>query len=217
MENTEVKFNTAGLVNYYTQNIKELQENRRKEFAIYESLDYPTFLKTIITLAETEQARLNRKVGYKLTKNNKPVIERLYKYIHSEEGRQKNLLICGGFGSGKTLLMTAFYKFIDFYAIKSNQTRWCYFKSNTPNFTDKEKLFCIVDEMGREELTEKVYGNEKTPFISFLIKRYDTGIPTLAISNLDMTELAKYYGEYIAHRIGEMFEVIVMAGDNFRK
>lgn len=210
------KFNIDGFLNNFRNMSNEII-NQNKEFAHFENLEYSDFVTAIIKGAEFEQLRLNRKVGYIIDQTNENAIKKLYKRITSKENSSKGILLCGSFGCGKSILMTAFFYFCNQYAIKYKTTKFKIFDSKCQDFSDKINEIVIIDEIGRENTTVKDYGNETTPFIDYLLTRYKRGQLTFGISNFNMQDLTDKYGKYITDRFNEMFEIIIMRGENFRK
>lgn len=209
------KFNTESFLNNFRQKSNEIIK-QNKDFSHFENLIYEDFEKAIIVGAEFEQLRLNRKKGYVISETNLTAIKKLHERITAKHSSSKGILLCGGFGCGKSILMTSFFYFCNQYAISNNTTKYKIFESKCSDFSDKIDSIVIIDEIGRENTTVKDYGNETTPFIDYLLLRYKRGLLTFGISNFNMQSLTDKYGKYITDRFNEMFEVVVMKGNNYR-
>ena len=79
----------------------------------------------------------------------------------------------------------------------------------------KEVLF--IDDLGEESLTVKNYGNEQSPLIEVLYKRYDKRQFTVITTNKSEEEIQQMYGERIADRFKEMFDRVFFGHQSFRK
>lgn len=66
-----------------------------------------------------------------------------------------------------------------------------------------------IDDVGTEPASLKVWGNEVSPLVDLLYHRYDRQLFTVITSNLIGDEdITKRYGERIADRFIEMFDLI---------
>ena len=60
------------------------------------------------------------------------------------------------------------------------------------------------------------YGNEYTPVSDILAYRYEARLPTIMTTNIANVEIRPKYGDRIAARMNEMFDIIVMPDIDFR-
>lgn len=80
-----------------------------------------------------------------------------------------------------------------------------------------------IDDLGTEPLTVKNYGNESSPLVELLARRYENRRFTVITTNLandgDTDELLTIYGERTYDRIKEMFNIVSYDGDmkSYRK
>ena len=85
----------------------------------------------------------------------------------------------------------------------------------------------FIDELGREKLEMKDYGNVVKPVIDLFAIRYEYGGRTYATSNFTLDTLeaardvkgkvtAQRYGNFIRTRMDEMFNVVELPGENRR-
>lgn len=81
----------------------------------------------------------------------------------------------------------------------------------------KNAAFLILDDIGCEPSSVKVYGNEISPVSDILYHRYDKQLPTILTSNLDKAGLKEFYGPRIADRLEEMCDCIGFNNKSYRK
>ena len=77
----------------------------------------------------------------------------------------------------------------------------------------------IIDDLGREPLTVKSYGDEVSVIHDLIFLRYQAfqrGYMTHITNNLSFTEIEERYGVPIADRIKEMCQVIEFKGESLR-
>lgn len=74
----------------------------------------------------------------------------------------------------------------------------------------------IIDEMGMEPTTTKIYGTDITPIADVLVHRYDKMLPTIITTNLNNDAIQIKYGDRIADRLREFCGRLVYRGASFR-
>ena len=89
-------------------------------------------------------------------------------------------------------------------------------KSETFYAIKKAELLHI-DDVGCEPISVKVWGNEISPIVETLYYRYDNCLFTIITSNLEEEEIVKRYGERIADRFLEMFDLLPFENRSYRK
>jgi len=136
----------------------------------------------------------------------------------------------GKVGCGKSVLMYAYLAVQDSLtqkittSIHAKQLIDIIVKDGIDSLKSKP-LF--IDEMGRENLEMRDYGNVVKPVIDLFAIRYEFGGRTYATSNftLDTLEASRdaagnikeiRYGNFIRTRMDEMFNIVTMPGDNRR-
>lgn len=77
-----------------------------------------------------------------------------------------------------------------------------------------ERLF--IDDIGSENIVSN-YGNTTNVIGELILRRYDLQLKTFATSNLDRKTLKSFYGDRVYSRMNEMFNFIVVGGDDRRK
>lgn len=82
----------------------------------------------------------------------------------------------------------------------------------------KRSSFLIIDDMGTEPVSVKLYGNEFFPIIEILQYRYAAMLPTIITTNLGLSTISNLYGQRISDRLGEMCETLYYAqGESYRR
>jgi len=172
--------------------------------------------------------------------NNSDFINELIRYATQDPASKcsfkKGLMIIGGVGSGKTVLIRSFGRFMRRFSLdrhyvdKVNQFNIYYITSydiaerysiNGPSiFEDITELKykpLIIDDIGTEPVV-KHYGNEIDPLVQILFHRYNRcEYKTYVTTNLDGKDLKARYGTRIYSRMKEMFNDIILPGDDRRK
>lgn len=153
----------------------------------------------------------------------------------------KGLLIAGNIGSGKSILMKIIKEYC-FLRQLDHQFR-IVFSDNIPDkfarhgydginlYTENSHLnnygvytsnpinLCI-DDLGVEKETVKHFGSEETVIEKVLVSRYNLfqeGYITHVTTNLDAKMLRNKYGDRIYSRMKEMFNFIVLPGEDRRR
>lgn len=80
----------------------------------------------------------------------------------------------------------------------------------------KRSHFLIIDDLGTEPPTAKVYGTEVTPVTEVLCHRYEHWMPTVITTNLNDEEIKNRYFERVADRINEMCEKVGYRNSSYR-
>lgn len=80
----------------------------------------------------------------------------------------------------------------------------------------KQKLL-FIDDLGVEPATVKSWGNEFSPLVELMYKRYDNQLFTLMTSNLEGDDIRKRYGGRIDDRFAEMFDMLEFTNRSYRK
>lgn len=76
--------------------------------------------------------------------------------------------------------------------------------------------FLLIDDLGTEPPTAKVYGTEVTPVTEVLCHRYEQWMPTVITTNLNDEEIKNRYYERVADRINEMCEKVGYRNASYR-
>lgn len=80
----------------------------------------------------------------------------------------------------------------------------------------RNSLVLIIDDLGTEPATAKVYGTEQTPIAEIINHRYEAMLTTIITTNLNDEAIAKRYGERTIDRLREMCEKLTFTGASYR-
>lgn len=175
--------------------------------------------------------------NFKITNENKDVIKNLLLYFSGNEcckyDLNKGLMIIGGVGCGKTLLFRIFKIYTsDILKINSFQS---YTSSEIIdninvngveylekfNTNNKTPITCYIDDIASKNETIKHFGTEVNVIEHLLGIRYNIFINhkklTHCTSNLFPSQFRKKYDERIIDRMKEMFNIVELKGNSFRK
>lgn len=169
----------------------------------------------------------------------KDLMNELYFYANGETSPimkldpQKGILLWGGIGTGKSTIIKILgevmringrgYKTVNcsYMATQFAATGLDAVNSSTYNETDRgvRPVDRAFDELGREPIPARHYGNELNIMQYVFQCRYELreSIITHATTNINPQYLGQIYGEYIADRMSEMFNIIELKGKSRRK
>ena len=149
---------------------------------------------------------------------------------------KKGLLLCGNVGVGKSFLMEAFrankrrcFQIIkcrevaDSYAghgaeVLRMYSDKIYVPTHPSTFYQRDIGLCF-DDLGTED-SKKYYGDEVNVMADILLNRYDNNLEyhyTHITTNLTMDEIENKYGTRVRSRMRQMFNLIVLGGEDRRK
>lgn len=160
----------------------------------------------------------------------------------TEYDTKKGLIVIGGVGSGKTLL----FKVINATLIKLNKSeRFAivsvnelqklyslkgyagilrYLENTTTYAYNVENDFPLnicIDDLGIESDTTSFFGNNINLMNNILINRYelfkDSGVKTHATTNLNIDMIKAKYDERVVSRLSEMFNIVILNQNDYRK
>lgn len=172
--------------------------------------------------------------GFKVDDYNKDVLNELFYYAHGSSlklDNNKGIFLYGDVGTGKSTLIRILaeyqrtmwrgFKVVNCASLVAefsthgvdalNESTW-----NT-GYSGNNPVERAFDEMGRETIPAKYYGNELNIMQHILQLRYDLKIKTHITTNKGPEELIHLYGEHIYDRAVEMFNFIELKGDSKRK
>ncbi len=149
----------------------------------------------------------------------------------------KDLMLCGGVGTGKTLMMQIFsmimrdsknspmfdltdsHSIVREFLISGFETIEKYSSKNY--FRNGKPRGLCIDDMGMEDQNAVSYGNKANVIEQILYERYKRkrtdGMRTHATTNCAPADLGKLYGTRVADRMMETFNVIEINGKSLRK
>lgn len=140
------------------------------------------------------------------------------------KGKKDSLFINGVVGTGKTTLARTICAFLEFGqfvpSVRSvtaiDLARWAE-KDYGLYEEAKKSPFLFVDDFGTENLTIKSYGTDVMPVIELVYHRYDNELPSLFTSNRKFDMLGQLYGERVADRMLETFDVLSFTNSSYRR
>jgi len=168
----------------------------------------------------------NEETKFSIDNDNKELAKRLYHYLRQDSkpfDRNKGILICGNFGSGKTAMMRAYTKANNYLAEKYNGRMILYINAlNVHKIKEEEenkfsKFPLFIDDIGKEVDEVVDYGTKKNPMIELLARRYENGAITFATSNFTLETLAERYGAFITDRLESMFNIYILKTKKSRR
>ena len=149
---------------------------------------------------------------------------------------KKGIMVCGSVGTGKTLMMEIYalimrsskgsplfdifdsHSIVRDFLINGFQTIETY--SSKYYYRDKSPKGLCIDDLGMEDQKAISYGNHVNVMEQILYERYKRqrldGMITHATTNCTPMDLGKLYGDRIADRMIEMFNIIELNGKSLR-
>lgn len=190
-----------------------------------------------LLLVKTQEIFTQRGVfrEFEIDKHNKQVVRQMYYYLQGNQEKcewniHKGIYLMGKVGCGKSVLMYAYLAIQDMLTHKittSIHAKQLIDIITRNGIESLKSCPLFIDEMGRENLEMRDYGNIVKPVVDLFSIRYEFGGRTYATSNftLDTLEAAKdnngnikevRYGNFIRTRMDEMFNVVLLPGENRR-
>lgn len=166
--------------------------------------------------------------------NVREIARQLWLYTTGNAGFEGNLnkgiALTGWFGCGKSLIMDAYSRLVNYHIgnsdLTSRHTPYEFMTSFTLFGRVQERgvvhysgINLIIDEIGREAKVAKNWGTETMPIVDLLFERHRKGVITHITANYSLDDLSKdvMYGAMLGDRFREMFNFIHMRGGSKRK
>lgn len=183
----------------------------------------------------------NFEPGFVINKTNKPILlDLLYYFTGNEKSKldlNKGILLIGGVGTGKSLLMKIYHAYVrDILGVNSFSTSTAIEIIDSVNVSGVSFLeqfgkniignkpypkTLYVDDIASKNETVNNFGTKINVIEQLLSIRYNLfsryGTLTHATSNKYPTEMANVYDSRIADRFKELFNFIELNGKSFRK
>lgn len=181
---------------------------------------------------------------YKFDENNKNILNILFNYfIGNKEFCEQNnidlckgILLCGGVGTGKSIIMQAFKKYTGMNKINSFQYHTAidiidnvnisgvnYLEKFNNNFSGNKPnpITCYIDDIACKNEVVKNYGTEISVIEQLISIRYNIFARfrklTHFSTNIIPAGLKEFYDERIIDRLREMCNIITLPGESRRK
>lgn len=159
--------------------------------------------------------------GYVVDFLNKEVINQLYYYLIGSNrfsyDLRKGILLAGSVGCGKTVIMESFVEVFNkntnkvVKPITSRDIATIVLKEPA-GFLHKRPLF--IDDIGKEEINAKSFGNTIHPLEDLINARYKTSGLTFGTTNLSWEDMQ--YSKHVIDRMQQMFNYILLPGNSRR-
>lgn len=177
--------------------------------------------------------------GFIIDDNNLPAIKAMIAYFNSSA--TKGILLRGGIGAGKSILMKIFQKYTGLITrlngFKMVHVRDVILAYNTEGYKGlnqfmlpeivengtitKRAIRLCVDDIGTEENSYKFFGSQVNLIEELIYGRYDIwtsrGVVLHIATNLTPQKMKEMYGDRAYSRLVEMMNDIVLSGNDRRR
>jgi DNA replication protein DnaC len=218
-----------GLKEQILESLNNSENNFNQRLKI-NGISYDLFCELMTASVNSILKRRNESNQFEICQHTSKVLKSVYAWLNCEEtiNFNRGLFIAGNYGCGKSLMLESFYKVYKEIAKNTQLLKSpSYWKSDELQKHIEEKGFSdaltkfplFIDEIGREPLIIKNYGNDNKPMVELILKRWDNGALTFCTSNFKIETLGKNdkYGEMIGDRFKQMFNFIEFKGESKRK
>lgn len=214
---------------------KFLKKISPKPYLIPEDFDFTGRWDTLLRIARAICP------GFEIDDYNKEIYENGVKYFAGDPACKydlsKGLYFFGPVGVGKTLFFKIFESINEAIKSQNNYRRisinklidgfsrngYIYFSDSgiTPSSYPYSRNHILLDDLGQSAGIIKHFGSEINVIAEFIQRRYyaytDYFYLTHITSNIEPEEIQPQYGDFIASRMREMFNVILFPGKDRRK
>ena len=138
------------------------------------------------------------------------------------ESPKRGLLLFGTTGNGKTTMLNALRAilFDCTYAEAADIWSGARLAREDAEYRMLDYMtspILIIDDLGAEPEICKVYGENRYPLESVIVRRYKNLLTTVIASNLTLEQIELRYGTRMFDRMMEMYDRIVYRGPSFRR
>lgn len=217
--------------------VRDLEQGMtvRKRYRFFlpaKAISEDQFTELLILKANTILVKRGEEPDFFLDERSGPLAKQLYLWLVGDKRFNgdvgKGILFGGLVGTGKTILLQAF---VGVYSMLSNRQYSYIGTDEIKDFIrqyDREwwqRRIIMLDDIGREPMEMKDWGNKTLPIPYVIAIRYDSGGLTFGTTNFPLApaigykgrSLQEFYGEYIIDRMRSMFNFIVYPGETRRK
>lgn len=181
------------------------------------SIHYENIEKTFIYLCSKKAEKFEG-----LTDGQKQSLRQLVEYLCGKNCKpQCGVILLGPKGTGKTTLMQSFiayYNFVYKKVIKEYHAKTLplYYKQLGIDYFYKRPLF--IDDLGKESAITTDWGQKFDTWGDLFSIRYELKSLTFATANYKIDgQFKEIYGEVIADRMKEHFNIIELTGESLRR
>lgn len=176
-------------------------------------------------ICETLKMLLKIKTGEVIepTNEQKETISKMANWLCGKYKPQSGIMLSGSVGCGKTTLMQAFIKYYCFIYKKvinefHAKTLPMEYKRRDEGIAYFYKRPIFIDDLGKESAITADYGQKYDTWGDLFSIRYENKALTFATANYRIdTGFKEIYGDVIADRMKEHFNVFEMTGESLRR
>lgn len=186
-------------------------------------ISYESYIALLKVRAERIFLERGNPRDFEIDSNNERIIKELFCYLTCHKKGSLNphigIMMMGGFGSGKTVLMKAHCEVSSMLTGKiityiHAEALVSLIKENGDGPYIKKPI--LIDELGREKVDAKNYGEALKPITDLFALRYDNGSRTYVTTNFNLDTHETRYGKFIRTRMSEMMNVVFLPGPSRR-
>ena len=157
-----------------------------------------------------------RRQSFVYDDNTQDKIRRVARWLFTSQGR--GLILMGTMGNGKSTMLRVINRLFQHTSTFGDaQDIFDHFKKNQGAMRFWDETLLLIDDMGVEPVRCLDYGEEHYPISRLLLHRYDKQLTTIIATNLGLEEIVARYGDRVADRMVETFEVIYYNHESYRK
>lgn len=134
------------------------------------------------------------------------------------ESEKRGLILMGSMGNGKSTMLKSIHRLLECWGMFGDaQDIFEYYKNNHGAMRYWDERLLLIDDLGVEPVKCMNYGEESYPMSRLLLHRYDRNLTTIIATNFDYPELQSRYGDRVADRMFEMYDVMIFSNESYRR